>query len=402
MQNISSIDIQNKELTSSPDILVISRTLLPKEGGIEEYIYNRCLQDPERVIVLAGGCAGDKNFDKNQPFAVYRWQFPKYLNIVFFGSFLKQIIYMFWEFALAIKLYFRYRYSYIEWGHGYDFPVLLLLTYLFPARCFIYLHGNDILCPLGNPLLRKLFELTLNRLSKIVCNSSFTRDYLTANLKINTPIDVINPAVRPEKFAEVVTENNLHDLRNRVRNTYKIPPESIIILSVGRLVPRKGFDKVIEILPSLLAEGFDIHYIICGRGVMESDLKALAHRKEVIDKVHFAGYVPDKELAGYYAACDLFAMLTFFDSKAASIEGFGIVYKEAGYFGKPVIASRVGGVTDAVLNAENGFLVNVNSFDETLQAFICLCSDENLRYQLGKKGRELANRKTLHRTIYLN
>jgi glycosyltransferase involved in cell wall biosynthesis len=396
MQNLSQFDALNQEVIASPDILVISRTWLPKEGGIEEYIYNRCLQDPKRVIVLAGGCPGDKTFDEAQPFSVYRWQFPTYLNAGFFGSILKQIVYMFWEFVLAIKLYFRYHYCYIEWGHGYDFPILLLLSYLLPVRCFIYVHGNDILCPLRNPLLRSLFGFTLNHVHKIVCNSSFTRDYLTTHFQFNTPIQVINPVVRPEKFGVVATQDNLNDLRTRVRNTYKIPETSVLILSVGRLVPRKGFDRVIELLPSLLAEDLDVHYIVCGRGVMESDLKSLASRLGVTDRVHFAGYVPDKELAGYYAACDLFAMLTFFDSKAASIEGFGIVYVEAGYFGKPVIASRVGGVIDAVRHGENGILVDPNSEDEILQAFRCLCKDENLRYSLGRKGQQLASRKTFN------
>jgi len=55
--------------------------------------------------------------------------------------------------------------------------------------------------------------------------------------------------------------------------------------------------------------------------------------------VHFAGYVSNEDLGDYYMACDFFAMFTFFDTEYNSIEGFGIVYLEAGYFGKPVIAS---------------------------------------------------------------
>lgn len=402
MQITSKIDIFTKAAKTNPDILVISRTLLPKEGGIEEYIYNRCLQDPEQIIVLASGCPGDKDFDNNQSFPIFRWRVPTWLNAIYFGNIFKQILYMFWEFILAVKLYFRYRYHYIEWGHGYDFPILLLLSYLLPVRCFIYVHGNDILCPLRNPLLRVLFGFTLNRVHTIVCNSSFTKDYLTTNFYFHTPTKVINPAVRPEKFGVITTQNYQDSLRTLVRNTYKIPETSIVILSVGRLVPRKGFDRVIKILPTLLANNIDIHYIVCGRGVMESHLKSLAISLGVTNKVHFAGYVPDKDLASYYAACDLFAMLTFFDIEAASIEGFGIVYAEAGYFGKPVIATQVGGVVDAVHHKENGILVEPNSEEEILEAFRCLCTNENLRYSLGQKGQELASRKVLHKTLYLS
>jgi phosphatidylinositol alpha-1,6-mannosyltransferase len=72
MQNLSQLDTSVGNKTTSPDILVISRTFLPKEGGIEEYVYNRCLQDPERVIVLAASCPGDRDFDRSQPFPVHR------------------------------------------------------------------------------------------------------------------------------------------------------------------------------------------------------------------------------------------------------------------------------------------------------------------------------------------
>ena len=73
MENISQLGLQVRDKTAYPDILVISRIFQPKETVIGEYVYNRCLQDPDRIIVLAGGCAGDKKFDKSQQFPVYRW-----------------------------------------------------------------------------------------------------------------------------------------------------------------------------------------------------------------------------------------------------------------------------------------------------------------------------------------
>jgi glycosyltransferase involved in cell wall biosynthesis len=337
MQNLSQIHAVKKVELQMPDILVISRTFLPKEGGIEEYVYNRCLQDPERIILLAASYPGDAAFDEVQPFRIYRWQIPAFLPPGKLGSILKQIVNMVCSLFLAIKLYFSYRYRYVEWAHGYDFPSLLLLTYLLPIQCFMYLHGNDVLCPVKNPVLRSLFEWTLKRCAGVVCNSSFTKDYLHTHCQLTTPTYIINPSVRPEKFRH---PNAV--ARNSVRNKYGIPETAILILSVGRLVKRKGFNRVIENLPSLLKSGLDVHYLICGRGAMAPELKSVSQLLGVAQKVHFAGYVHNEELANYYMACDLFAMFTFFDTEAASIEGFGIVYLEAGYFGKPVIASRVG------------------------------------------------------------
>jgi glycosyltransferase involved in cell wall biosynthesis len=216
---------------------------------------------------------------------------------------------------------------------------------------------------------------------------------------LNTPTHVINPVIRPEKFGNA-TLNSLDNLRIRVRQIYNIPETSIVILSVGRLLKHKGFDRVIDNIPLLLTFGVDVHYILCGEGSCESQLKSLAHRLRVNKRVHFAGYIPEKELAGYYAACDIFAMLSLLDTKPKNMEGFGIVYLEASYFGKPIIAPRLGGILDTVQHEENGILVNPNSGYEVFKAFNRLCKDQQLREQLGRKGKELAKRRTLHRSLY--
>jgi phosphatidyl-myo-inositol dimannoside synthase len=400
MEHISQLPTKIRDKTASPDILVISRFFLPKEAVIGEYLYNRCLQDPERVIVLAAGCVGDKVFDQSQQFPVYRWPNSQYWLEHLMGSFLKPLGNFVWTFVLAIKLYFRYHYRYIEWGHGYEFPSLLLLSYLLPIRFFIYLHGSDILCALRNPVLRSLFKLTLKRAEGIVCNSCLTQDYLRNTFRLETPTHVIHPVVRPEKFGTGTSQGSLDELRIRLRQTYNIPETAIVILSVGRLVKHQSFDRVIENLPLLLTIGVDVHYIICGQGLCEPELKSLAERLRVNQRVHFAGCVANRELAGYYAACDIFAMLTLSNTKASSVESFGNVYLEASYFGKPIIASRLGSVIDVVRHEENGILVNPKSGYEVLQAFKLLSQDQQLREQLGRQGKELVKRKTFHRTLY--
>ncbi|MEO0838743.1 MAG: glycosyltransferase family 4 protein [Cyanobacteria bacterium J06643_5] len=402
MQNLSSVDnITSQEEASTPKILVVSRTFFPKEGGIEEYVYNRCLQNPQKTVLLTATFEGYQDFDKNQEFYIHRWYLPKIPRLFGFGAIIKQIINMLWSFFFAIKLYFRYRYRYIEWGHGYDFPTILILSYLLPIKFFIYLHGNDILCPLRNPVLKKLFELTLQRSSGLVCNSSFTRNFLQEKFNFNTPTYTINPIVRAEKFGDKAkSKQYLENSRFNIRKKYNISGNAIVILSVGRLVKRKGFGRVIDNLNQLLKQGFDVHYIICGRGKMQSELEQIVTQLQLTERVHFAGFVPDADLADYYAASDIFAMLTFYDTQNASIEGFGIVYAEAGYFGKPVIASRIGGVEDAVHHEENGLLVSPDSPEEVSQALTRLCKDKQLREKLGNKGVELAKRQTPHSIIY--
>lgn len=411
MEHISQLATKIQDTTASPDILVISRLFLPKEAVIGEYLYNRCLQDPEQVVVLAASCRGDKVFDQAQEFPVYRWPDAKYWLGSFLGSCLQPLLNLVASFVLAIKLYFRYHYRYIEWGHGYEFPSLLLLSYILPIRFFIYLHGKDIAGILSNPLWRSLFKLTLKRAEGIVCNSCATQDYLRSTFRLQTPTHVIHPVVRPEKFGLASNGKSLDELTDcdgvqitigdRLRQAYNIPKTAVVILSVGRLVKEKSFDLVIENLPLLLTIGVDVHYIICGQGPCESELKSLAERLRVDKRVHFAGYVNNQELASYYAACDIFAMLTSTNTKASSLEGFGIVYLEANYFGKPVIASRHPSLVDVVRHEENGLLVNPKSGYEVFQVFKQLCQNQQLREQLGCQGKELAKRKTLHRSLYI-
>ncbi|MGF1522032.1 MAG: glycosyltransferase family 4 protein [Leptolyngbyaceae cyanobacterium] len=387
--------------TSHRNILVITRTFFPCEGGIEEYIYNRCLQDPDKVVLLTANCAGATEFDTQQLFPIYRWWFPNWLPTNTWGSALKQLFNMIGAFVMALRLYARYPFRSIEWGHGYDFPTLLLLTYLLPTQTFMYLHGKDVLCPLKLPVIKRLFKLTLKRLNGVICNSSFTEQYLRSRVSQPLNTHVINPTVRPAKFGLNELESSLKKSRSNIRYTYAISDTATVLLSVGRLVKRKGFERVIAHLPGLLAQGLDVHYIICGRGAMQVELETLAQQLGVLDRVHFAGFVPDQALAHYYEACDVFVMLTSF-AGTASIEGFGIVYVEAGYFGKPVLATNLGGVIDAVHHEENGLLVEPDDDNGIANALLRLCRDPQLRERLGQTGRTLTHRQTPHRLIYRN
>ncbi len=394
MQNSRNKTLEEK--SNKRKILVVTRTFLPKEGGIEEYAYNRCLQDPENIIVLTADCIGSKDFDAQQSFSIYRWWIPSWLPGGVLGSSIRQILNMIGSLWMSLWLY-RYKYYSIEWCHGYDFPSLLLLSYLLRVKTYMYLHGNDLLCPLRSPVLKFLFAMTLKRLNGIVCNSSFTEKYLRSHFTLQSPTYVINPSIRAEKFS---SDDAYREQREQIRQSFGIDSSAVVLLSVGRLVKRKGCDRVIQQIPDLRKKNIDVHYIICGRGAMEAELKSLAARLEVSDRVHFAGFVSDRALGSYYAACDIFTLLTFYNEDAASIEGFGIVYVEAGFFGKPVLATKIGGVTDAVQNEVNGLLVEPEDEQAISNALLQLCQDKKLREQLGSKGKDLASRQTPHKLIY--
>ena len=201
MQNSRNKTLEEK--SNKRKILVVTRTFLPKEGGIEEYAYNRCLQDPENIIVLTADCIGSKDFDAQQSFSIYRWWIPSWLPGGVLGSSIRQILNMIGSLWMSLWLY-RYKYYSIEWCHGYDFPSLLLLSYLLRVKTYMYLHGNDLLCPLRSPVLKFPFAMTLKRLNGIVCNSSFTEKYLRSHFTLQSPTYVINPSIRAKNLVQMM------------------------------------------------------------------------------------------------------------------------------------------------------------------------------------------------------
>jgi glycosyltransferase involved in cell wall biosynthesis len=389
------------------DILVVTRLFLPDPGGIQEYVYNRCLHGQERVILLTSQVPGDRQFDAEQPFPTYRWpviDLSEPLGMVW--VIWQQLLNMIAEVYYGLKLYRKYRFRHIEWTHGYDFPAILLLSYILPINYYIYLHGDDVLCPMRNRGLRWLFNLTLQRATAIGCNSSFTRDFVQHHFTFDTPTHVIHPSVRPEKFhpetdvGSLVRKSSYFHPVKDLRPQLGIAEQAVVLLSVGRLVRRKGFQRVIEQLPALKAKGLNVHYLICGIGPMERELRQLATKLGVSNQVTFAGYVPDHQLAKFYLTADLFVLPTFYDDDAKSIEGFGIVYVEASYFGKPVVASRIGGVVDAVQHEKTGLLVTPNDAGELFQALYRLCCDLPLRQHLGRQGQKFARRQPPYDKLY--
>lgn len=158
-----------------------------------------------------------------------------------------------------------------------------------------------------------------------------------------------------------------------------------VILSVGRLVERKGIDKVIEAMPLVLERCPNAIYVVVGEGPYREKLEQLAYEKGVSDKVLFAGRVPD--IRPFYRICDVFVLPTR-EGRKGDIEGLGLVYLEAAACGKPVVASLVGGVADAVVPNETALIVDPLDPKDIANAIVKILTDKKLARKLGEAGRE--------------
>ncbi len=160
----------------------------------------------------------------------------------------------------------------------------------------------------------------------------------------------------------------------------------MVVLTVARLVPRKGVDTMIAALPKI-AESFpEVVYVVAGAGRDRERLERLVAAAGMSNRVRFVGSVPESRLAGLYAAADIFALPAREERAEDEIEGFGIVYCEAAAAGLPVVAGDSGGVRDAVRDGETALLVppEVRPVGEALSR---LLGDPALRQRLGEAGR---------------
>ena len=165
-----------------------------------------------------------------------------------------------------------------------------------------------------------------------------------------------------------------------------------MLLSVARLVPRKGIDTVLQALPQLLAQSPDLQYWIVGNGPARVSLGRQAQELGLIQAVRFMDKVSDSELPEIYRRATIFVLPARADYHAGSVEGFGIVYLEASASGLPVVAARSGGAAEAVIENETGLLVPPDDPAALGQALQRLLDDAQMRQEMGRAGRRWVER----------
>lgn len=228
--------------------------------------------------------------------------------------------------------------------------VVALLSYFYPIRFIVFVHGMDITVPQKYMRKRILLKWILRRASHIVTVSQYTASRiqsLTESTK--TPLSIISPAA------------HITPAMRKTDTVRDLPKQ--FILSVGRLVERKGFDKSIEAFAVIHHEFPDMHYIIAGSGSDEPRLKALISTLGLESTIHIRTGLSNSEIAELYAHC------TFVTMPARVIhdtdfEGYGITVLEANMFGKPVIGGRDSGMADAISDGVTGWIVDGTSVVE--------------------------------------
>lgn len=270
-------------------------------------------------------------------------------------------------------------------------PMLALMPLLAfrafrPRRLALTFHGSEILRFHADPITRFFTNRLIAHAEKVTVLTAYTENLLLERFPAAASKIIRTPGALRSGFdahpAAIISPH------------VAAPDRRLVVLTVGRLHPRKGQLETLAALKALPPEQrARVEYRLAGtanRPDYERLLRASAAEADF--PVTFLGDVPDADLENVYTAADIFALTSL--DHGQSVEGFGLVYLEASARGLPVIAHRVGGVPEAVEENVTGLLISPDRPAELTAAFIRLLTDDALRARLGSAGPAWARRHT--------
>lgn len=350
-------------------LFILTHEFHPQKGGIATFTEEMalsCSQQGFKVEVWAPGDGG-KPSDKPWPFKVRRLDMKGTQDIPCLVTTGKEII--------ENRRDLRQASVYLPEPGPISAMLYLQLFHAFhPDKLYLTFHGSEILNYYAKLHHRVLLKKLIAKAERISAVSTFTHRLLLSRFPEAQHKTVLTPCALRSDF---VGTNH-----RKIENS-----EKVVILTVGRLHPRKGQSfilKTLNLLPENLKAKVEFWMVGNGRhSDYQRELQSLVDQSEVTVKM--LGQLDDTRLREVYEQADIFAMTSIHYKK--SIEGFGLVYLEASAYGLPVIAHNIGGVPDAVVHDRTGLLVPPGDKQALVQAFIDLIEKPELRKKLGEAGR---------------
>ena len=356
-------------------LLMVTELFLPTKGGTAVSFDDDFRRlGGKSVHIVTAAVPGDSDFDRDHPNSVHRlvlerWSWLRPESLLMYGRLL----------GASLRLAMRGRFAAVLAGRALPEGLVAWATArLHGCKLLIYAHGEE-LTGWGRGKKFKTMCFALRRADHVLANSDFTRDTLISLIGVRPDRIVMTyPTVDVERYRPGLPFTDL-------RAGIGLAPSQPLILSVGRLQRRKGFDQVVRALPALLARGIDVHYAIVGIGGDHEYLLGLAREAGVSERLHLLGHVEPADLPRWYNACDVFAMPN--RDIDGDTEGFGLVFMEANACAKPVIAGCAGGTGSAVEHGLNGLRVDGEQVAAVEEGLAQLLTDTAAAQRMGAAGR---------------
>jgi len=261
---------------------------------------------------------------------------------------------------------------------GDTLSLVFILSRMFNKKVASLAYGNEFLVHSRFSLRTYLFK----NIDLLILGTYTLKELIKKIHHLDeNKLVVIYYGLIPEDYK--ITES-----KEELRKEFNIPEDQFVLLSVGRHVLRKSFDIVIEAIKIIKEKvpSINIKYYLIGEGEETPRLKTMTEELDLEKEIEFLGFTDIKTRNNFYKLSDVFIMPSVV--KKESIEGFGIVFIEANFFGIPVIGSFSGGIVEAVLNGETGLLVKENDINDLVEKILFFYFNEDKRRFMGKKGHE--------------
>ena len=343
--------------------LIVTRSFPPELGGMQSLMWGLTKQMSKNFMikVFADYQENHKEFDKKENFSIERVGGIKFLRKIRKAQLVN-------EFLKENK---------VQGILADHWKSLELINTDKKKYCLI--HGKEINHPKGSSLNKRVIKV-LNNLEIVIANSQYTKDLAINNGVIKEKIKVINPGVNPVK------ELNKNSL-GKVESLLKVKTPRLI--TVSRFDKRKNHEKVIMALRNLKQQYPNIVYICIGYGDEEQNLKKLVQELNLNSQVMFFKDISNDLKNALLAKSDIFVMPSTIHK--TSVEGFGIVYVEAGQYGVPSLGGKDGGASDAIDHDKTGLICDGNNLDDIYSSLNSMI--ENKRYlDLGKNSKEYVSK----------
>lgn len=340
-------------------LLLITPDFPPNQGGVARYLQQLAEFFSDRIRVYT---------------SVEQTRAPQHAYRVIADPLLLKHFWPKWIQTVHLLIRMRQTYDTVIVSHVLPFGTAAWVASWITKKPFVVIvHGLDVRLAKSAFLKQRLCQKIFSRTQTVVANSCALAVEVAQTFRTAMPI-VVYPCVSGLK---VVTKKDAMGHEG----------ERVEILTVSRLIERKGHVQVLMALSELKQAGKmpPFRYTIVGEGPMRKTLEELAGQLHV-DEVEFLGALDDESKNACYARSDFFVMPVKNDP--IDKEGFGIVFLEAASYSLASISTQIEGVDEAILHNQTGLLVPVNDLVALENAIETLATDRVLRHQLGKNAYE--------------
>ncbi len=349
--------------------LLVTNDFPPKIGGIQNYLWELWRRLPaDEVVVHTTPYAGAEEFDAAQAYTIVRspepWLLPQ-------PALIRRVNRLARDHSVEVVII------------DPAVPAGLIGPHL-DLPYAVVLHGAEVTIPGRLPGTRQLLNRVLSGASGVIAAGGYPAVEGERSLGRKLATTVVPPGVDIDRFVPLD-----EDQRRTAREQLGLAAAGPLVVSVSRLVPRKGMDTLIRASVMIRKRHPEVRVAIAGRGRDEKRLRKLIG--ELGAPVDLLGRVDDEQMPALYGCGDVFAMMCRSRWGGLEQEGFGIVFVEAAAAGVPQVAGRSGGAHEAVAHRQTGLIVDhPDDSDATAEAIIELLDDRSARDRMGKAARARA------------